>query len=258
MKKPINWICGAVALTLAQGLGAALAQGVEAGPLPGPVPALPADSPASIADAGPAVIDADNMADDLNKRQQIQQSFVFTRTVNGEIAETEQRAVSYSRDDPVRTTESNLSTLDALQAKFDSEVLTRTEAFEEAKLDFVVADLDRDGKLIEPEYLRLVETWNETRAASPASSAEESARERQYRAFVDQLEEDGATPAAGGADSKQKFAFMSGAATSIGREDYLREYLLEFDSMDADADMLLKGDELLKFRALNRGENLDM
>ncbi len=50
---------------------------------------------------------------------------------------------------------------------------------------------------------------------------------------------------------------MAGAAGALSRDDYVREYLLDFDSMDRDHDMLLKSEELLRFRAANRGETID-
>ncbi len=58
--------------------------------------------------------------------------------------------------------------------------------------------------------------------------------------------------------AKQKFAFMAGAAQTLSLEDYIREYLLDFDAMDVNDDMILTGEELMRFRALNRGETLDM
>ncbi|MEQ1930431.1 MAG: hypothetical protein ABL957_07840 [Parvularculaceae bacterium] len=249
MKKTLAQLSGAAVLALAS---AALAQGTN--PLPAPAAPLPADAPASLADASAApVVDQDNMADDLNRRQQIQQEFTFTRTVDGEVVETDQRSVTYSRSDPVRTTEQNLSAMDALAQKFDAEVLSKTEAFEEAKLDFVTADLNRDGKMTTEEYLRLVDTWNERGA--DAGSAEESARERQYRAFVEELEGSGeSAPAGDEGVVAAKFNTLTAATGLIARDDYYRAWLAEFDSVDANRDKMLRGEELMKFRALNRGE----
>jgi hypothetical protein len=141
MKKPMTVLCGAAALaTLAF---AAAAQSTEAPlaapPVPVPPAAAPSDAPAAAVAAAPQV-DEDNMADDLNKRQQLKQAFTFTRTVNGEVVETDTRSITYSRNDPIRTTETTVSPFDALKAKFDSELLSRTEAFREAKLDFTAAD----------------------------------------------------------------------------------------------------------------------
>ncbi|NWG70953.1 MAG: hypothetical protein HXY23_04990 [Parvularculaceae bacterium] len=246
MRKTLAGLSGATALVLS---GAAMAQ-TDIAPLPAPAPALPGDAAAPVAAA--PVVDEDNMADELNKRQQLQQKFIFTRTVDGKVVETDEREVTYSRGDPIRTTESNVSAMDALAARFDAEVLTKTEAFEEAKLDFVVADLNRDGKLTVDEYLRLVATWRET--ADDAASPGESARERQYRAFIEELDgRDDAAPASDAALA-EKFGRLTNMTGVIARDDYYRAWLAEFDSVDADKDMLLRGDELVRFRAMNRGE----
>jgi len=244
MRKILVPISGAAALALSS---AALGQMEAVGPLPAPGSPLPAE-----AAPGVSVVDEDNIADDLNKRQQLQQKFIFTRTVDGAVVESVEREVTYSRGDPVRTTESNISAIDALAQKFDAEVLTKTEAFEEAKLDFVVADVNRDGKMTVDEYLRLVATWRD--AEDDDVTPGESARERQYRAFIDELEGSGEpTPASDEAALRQKFNELTGMTGVIGHDDYYRAYLAEFDSVDANKDMLLRGDELMRFRALNRG-----
>jgi hypothetical protein len=200
--------------------------------------------------AGP---NPDEMADQLNAQQQIQQSFTVTRTINGEVVETEKRTVTYDRNNPYRETEAGQSAMEALKAAFDREVLTRTEAFEEAKLDFTAGDKDRDGVLSEGEFIELASEWrvDATREAAPGDP--ETARERQYRAFLDELNPE-ASKEELAARAKQKFLFMAGAAGALSREDYVREYLLDFDSMDRNRDMLLKANELMEFRAANRGE----
>lgn len=252
MKKKVL-AAGAAALALAAMSAPAAAQTpVTETPLSGTPGTLPAD----VAAAGAAeAVDPDNMADQLNARQQIRQSFTFTRTVNGEVVETREESIEYSRSDPVRTTEARMSAFDALKAKFDREVLTRTEALEEARLDFVVADSDRDGKMTEAEFLNLVQTWRSEADAAPDDP--DTARERQYRAFIEELDGAGTAGAADAdANARRKFQFMAGAAQSVGREDYVREYLVDFDAMDANGDMILRGEELMKFRGLNRGDLL--
>lgn len=204
----------------------------------------------------PAEPNPDEMADLLNSRQQIKQSFTFTRTINGEVVETDQRTVTYSRKDPLRGTEAGESPLNALKEAFDSEVLTRTEAFEEARLDFVIADKNRDNLMTAEEFAALLETWRETGAHAANAPDEETARQRQYRAFVEELDPEGAKEDAE-TRAGQKFLSMAGASQTVSREDYLREYLLDFDSMDADGDGLLKSEELMLFRALNRGETVE-
>lgn len=205
-------------------------------------------------DASPE-IDADNMADSLNAGQQIRQSFTFTRTINGEVVETDKRTITYSRTDPVRPTESGKTPLQELQEAFNREVLTRTEAFEEAKLDFVTADVNHDNVMTADEFVGLVMTWRETNARTAPATDQEIARQRQYQAFIEEIDPEGAAMDAEQA-ARQKYDFMSGASETMTREDYIREYLLDFDSMDHDNSMILRGDELMMFRALNRGETL--
>ena len=213
MRKILANISGVAVLATC---GAAFAQS-GTGPLPTPAAPLPAE--AAPATPGIPVVGEDNMADDLNKRQQLQQKFIFTRTVDGAVVETAEREVVYSRGDPVRTTESNQSAVDALAQKFDAEVLTKTE----------------------------------DDAATPG----ESARERQYRAFIEELEGSGETPPANNdAALQEKFGKLTNMTGTIARDDYYRAYLAEFDSVDENKDMMLRGEELMRFRALNRGGSM--
>ncbi|MEM8936445.1 MAG: hypothetical protein AAGC77_08575 [Pseudomonadota bacterium] len=214
-------------------------------------PAVEQNAPASTAE-----LDSDNAADLLNSRQQLQQSFTFTRTINGEVVETEKRTVTYTADDPYYETEAGQSTKQKLQDAFDKEVLTRTEAFEEAKLDFTIADVNRDGSMTAEEFVKLNETWQDGQMRVTDAPTDEIARQRQYDAFLDEIDASGAKERAAAA-AKQKFNFLSGASEAMTREDYIREYLLDFDSMDENRDTLLRGAELMMFRALNRGETLE-
>ncbi len=220
-----------------------------------PLGAAPAEEPAP--DAAPAQEDSDpdNMASQLNSQQQIKQTFTIKRTINGEVVETDQRTVTYSRSDPTRPSEAGSSVVEELLTAFNNEVLTRAEAFEEAKLDFVVADIDRDNLMSEQEFIGLVDTWRTNAARKAEAADEQTARDRQYRAFIEEL-----NPNIGAQESavraSRKFAFMAGASTAMARDDYIREYLLDFDSMDSDGDSILRGEELLQFRALNKGETL--
>ncbi len=200
--------------------------------------------------------DTDNVADMLNSRQQLQQTFTLKRTVNGELVETEQRTVTYERGAPYRETEAGKSTVERLKESFDGEALTRTEAFEEAKLDFVIADANRDGAMTAAEFANLVITWRKNNARIAEAPSEEIAQQRKYDAFIAEID-----PAAmekeASQDARRKFAFMAGAAEALSLQDYIREQMLDFDSMDADNDRILQGDELMRFRALNRGEALN-
>ncbi|MEL7488185.1 MAG: hypothetical protein AAGJ87_13325, partial [Pseudomonadota bacterium] len=219
-----------------------------------PEPGAKADAP----DQSPEELqeEQDNSANKLNSLQQLQQTFTLKRTVNGEV-ETEQRTVTYSRDDPVRRSEAGETTVERLTASFDSEVLTRIEAFEEAKLDFVLADKNRDGALSEDEFAALVATWrdNEKRIAKPTSP--EGVKQRELDAFMDAIDPETAIAQADAA-ARRKFLFMAGAATLLKQKDYISEYLLDFDAMDANGDALLKREELVRFREAVRGETTEM
>ena len=208
-------------------------------------------------EAEPAELNPDEMADSLNSTQQLKQSFTLKRTIDGEVVETETRTVTYSRDTPYRETEAGRTTVERLKAAFDGEALTRTEAFQEAKLDFVIADTDRNDKITAQEFAILVESWRNDDVRQADAPNKEIARQRQYDAFLDEINPD-AAEIQNEAYAKEKFAFMAGAADAMTLQDYIREYLLDFDSMDENQDTVLTGDELMRFRALNRGETLKM
>lgn len=203
--------------------------------------------------AEPAPVNPDEMADLLNSRQQLKQTYTLKRTINGEVVESKKRTVTFSRNSPYRETEAGVTTVEALKAAFDGELLTRIEAFEEAKVDFTVADVDRNEIMTQEEFVRLVNTWRQDDARTADAPTEEIARQRQYDAFLFEI-----SPQAAESQSDQyareKFAFMAGAAETVSRADYIREYLLDFDTMDVNKDTLLRSDELMRFRALNRGE----
>ncbi len=229
--------------------GAVMAQETEETPEP-PVAASPEPE-------APEETNPDEMADMLNSGQQLKQTVTLRRTVDGKLVETEKRTVIYDRNAPYRETEAGLSTLERLKRSFDGEALTRTEAFEEAKLDFVIADIDRDEKMTTEEFAALVESWRKNEARQADAPNKEIARQRQYDAFIEEIDPMAARQQTH-AYAKQKFAFMAGAAQTLSLEDYIREYLLDFDAMDVNDDMILTGEELMRFRALNRGETLDM
>ncbi len=197
----------------------------------------------------------DESADALNSLQQLEQTFTLRRTINGEVVETTKKTITLSPGVPYRATEASETALEQVRAEFDSEVLTRVEAFEEAKLDFTIADLDRDGRMTETEFVNLVDTWRSDDADEQLAPAAEDDRRRQYDAMLDP---GGATEDQYVSYAKAKFSFISGASETISREDFIREYLLDFDTMDINDDTLLRGDELLQFRAANRGETMKM
>jgi hypothetical protein len=241
--------------------GAALAQRTPVAVEEGVPPAVeqegrtPAGGPLAVP-AEPSV-DPDNMADQLNARQQLKQDFTLRRIIDGKVVETEKRTVVYSRGDAMLPTEAGLTPVERLRAAFERETLTRTDAFEEAKLDFTVADLDRDAMMTADEFAHLALTRrdNEVRAVEPTDV--ELARQRQYEAFFAEIDPQSAREEAA-ATARRKFAFMAGARESLSRQDYIREYLLDFDSMDRDNDGVLQSEDLLRFRAMNRGEAVDL
>ena len=246
----------ALSLALSSAALAQDANGAQTAP-----PDEAAQSTEAMTDAASAtetpVVNEDEMADSLNSQQQLQQSFTFTRRINGEVVGTEKKTVTFDRNDPIRDTEAGQSALEKLRAEFDQEVLTRTEAFDEAKLDFVIADLDRDGQMTADEFARLVENWRNRQVGDAAAAEQETTLQQRYVEFLDEID-----ASEGDAQieetARQKHSFMSGAAESISQRDYIREYMLDFDAMDANKDGLLQGDELLKFRAANRGKTLRM
>ncbi len=245
-----------LAVLVFSGTGAALAQ--EDSDAAGDPVALALDPETQGAEAvAPEEVNPDEMADQLNSSQQLKQTITLRRTVDGKVVETDQRTVTYDRNTPYRETEAGKTTLERLKDSFDGEALTRTEAFEEAKLDFAVADADHDGKMTAEEFARLVDSWRQNEARQAEAPSQEIARQRQYDAFIEEID-----PATAQAQTesfaKQKFAFMAGAAEAMSLQDYIREYLLDFDSMDEDDDMVLSDAELMRFRAINRGETLDM
>ncbi|WP_425408825.1 hypothetical protein [Hyphococcus sp.] len=212
-------------------------------------------SDASAGEENTVEVDADNMADMLNGRQQLEQTVTLKRSVNGEVIESDKRTVTYDRDDPYRQTEAGRSTVEELKAAFDGEALTRTEAFEEAKLDFAIADVDRNGAMTAEEFAGLVNTWRENNARRIAAPTREIARQREYDAFLEEIDPDTADMQAR-AYAREKFAFMAGAAETLSLQDFIREQLLDFDSMDADKDRILRDEELMRYRALNLGETI--
>lgn len=199
----------------------------------------------------------DTSADLLNSRQQLQQTFTLQRTINGEVVDSERRTVTYSRGEPFQETEANRESItETLKSQFDEQLLTRNEAFEEAKIDFIIADANRDGAINADEFALLVASWEDNNARNAEAPNEEIARQRHYDDFLSEISQDD-IQLKRDVMAKEKFAFMAGASESITREDYIREYLLDFDTMDVNGDALLQSDELRRFRAVMRGEKIE-
>ncbi|MFN3960000.1 MAG: hypothetical protein ACK4NP_08810 [Parvularculaceae bacterium] len=207
---------------------------------------LPVATDAAAAAETPT-INEDEMASFLNSQQQIRQGVTLTRTIDGKVVETRTETIVYSPDDPIRGTEAAMSPLERLKAEFASGALTRKEAFEEAKLDFVIADQNRDGKLDVNEFVFLVNGWHEAtvsgsgrgRFVDPTPHADETAARAEHES-----------------QARAKFAFIAGGAPTVSRKDYIREVLIDFDALDKNNDGVLTGDELLNFRIANRGESI--
>lgn len=198
-----------------------------------------------------------DIADLLNSQQQLKQTFTLRRTINGEVVETEKRTVTYTPGAPYRETEAGGTTLERLKSSFDGQVLTRIEAFEEAKLDFTIADANRDGAMTAEEFAALVESWDDSEDRLVDTEEKELTKQEEYEAFLAEIDPESAKEKQTSA-AIEKFAFLTGGGETVTREVYIREYLLDFDTMDADKDTILRDEELLRFRALNRGEELGM
>lgn len=200
--------------------------------------------------------DPDESADLLNSRQQLQQTFTLQRTINGEVVDRAKRTVTFTRDDPYQETEANPENVtEVLKLRFDGELLTRNEAFEEAKIDFIIADVNRDGAMHADEFAVLTASWVDNDTRNAEAPTEEIARQRHYDHFLAEISSDD-IQLKRDTMAKQKFAFMAGASETISREDYIREYLLDFDTMDENNDGILKQEELRRFRAVTRGETI--
>ncbi|MEZ5921295.1 MAG: hypothetical protein R3C60_08070 [Parvularculaceae bacterium] len=192
-----------------------------------------------------APIDPDNMAAYLNAQQKIQQKVKLTRSIDGQVVETKEKTLTYSKDDPLTSTEAGQTALEKLKAEFDSETLTRKEAVDEAKLDFVVADTDRDGKMTPDEFAFLVEGWQ-------SDEVEGGGRDR----FVDPVQHASAEEAKSEHEkqARAKFAFMAGDKVALSSKQYLKAAMFDFDTFDTNNDGVLTGQELLHYREANRGE----
>jgi hypothetical protein len=191
----------------------------------------------------PATPNPDEMADSLNKQQKLEQTYTLTRTVDGKVVETTQKTVVYSKDDPIRETEAGLSPVERLKAELDDASLTRSEAVADTKLDFTIADKDRNNRVTADEDAGLVREWlNAGRVDAGAETAEPVA-------LLEAGEDAGTLDAA-----KAKFVSFSGTEPDLTRRGYTRFVVREFDAADADKNRVLEGAELAAFKAALRGE----
>lgn len=246
----------ALAFSIAIGaLSAVRAQ--EPTDLPATPVAVEAQTPAGLPPAQPlaeaapieaaTAINEDEMADLLNSRQQIKQDVTLTKTIDGKVIETKTETIIYSKDDPLRDTEAGVSPIERLKAEFDSQSLTRKEALEEARLDFVVADLDRDEAMNASEFVFLVKGWQDAKisGAGHGRFVDPYFHVDQEAADVEHAEQ-----------ARAKFIEMAGESGTLSKRAFTRKVIAEFEEHDIDKDELLRGDELLNFRASVRGEDV--
>ncbi len=213
---------------------------------PAPEMAAPAEAaPAEVAPAAAPAINEDEMADYLNSQQQIKQDVTLTRSVDGKVVESRTETVVYSKDDPLRETEAGQTPLQQLQAEFDSQALTRKEAIEEARLDFIVADLDRNDSLSIDEFLFLIKGWEDAEISGIGRSR-----------FVDPFVHADAESAAAEHEAlaRTRFTAIADGDNAISRREFARAVTTGFKTFDLNDDDLLQGDELIHFRAAARGE----
>lgn len=241
---------------LALGVAAAAIMASIAFAQPLAPPAPPPDAPSSpdgiAAAQAPAAPNPDEMASDLNKQQKVKQTYTLTRTVDGKVVETTKKTLVFTPGDSALESEAGLSPVEEMMESFRNEVLTRTEAYEEAKLDFTAADADRDSRMTADEFAGLVENWRQGAIGKTGAVNDAQSQERRLRAFTGGLD-----AAKVSEDARSKFLLMAGANDALSRRQYIRETMIDFDAMDGDRDRLLRGDELLKFRALNGGASTE-
>lgn len=211
-------------------------------------PAAPAAPDAAAASDTPSAPNPDEMAADLNRQQRVEQTYTLTRTLDGKVIETTKKTLVFKPGDSARESEAGLSPVEEMLESFRNEVLTRTEAYEEAKLDYAAADVNRDNRMTADEFAGLVENWRLSAIEKTGPTDDEETQQRRLRAFTGGLD-----PVKVSEDARAKFVLMAGATDAMTRKQYVRETMIDFDAMDGDRDRLLRGDELLKFRALNSG-----
>lgn len=228
---------------LSVALAALAASSAHAQDAAAPEPQAPAAEAAPTEAAAPAeapAINEDEMADLLNSQQQIKQDVTLTRSVNGQVVETKTETVIYSKDDPIRGSEAEPTALEKLKARFDSQALTRKEALEEARMGFVVGDLDRDEALSSEEFVYLADVWVSNEIAEKEVETSDDPNPQPIQAEL----------------ARAKFAAMAGSDLTIGKRAFTRKIIADFENNDLDKDDLLRGDELLNFRKAVRGDQI--
>ena len=183
---------------------------------------------------------ADNIADSLNAKQDIKQTMTVTKTVNGEVVETQTVEVPNDPKFAKMPTEAGVTKTQAVLSQAEREILTRTEAAEEAKVDFTLADKDNDGKMTLAEYEGLFVA----RTIDP-----------NYKPVLAEFKtEDGKDSPLITGDHAQvlsdRYHLMSGVDGSVNQSVFLKTFMNDFDLSDRDQSATLTGDELVTFRSL--------
>ncbi len=180
----------------------------------------------------------DNIADDLNARRRVNPTATVKRVINGEIVETKKVPVP-DEAYPNQPTEAGMTASEVVRLRIDRETLTRTEAAEEARLDFDVADQNNDSNMSLPE----LEALFAVRPIDP-----------NYAMFFKNgdVRKDEQDPQLTGETATRladRFFLMQGTDEKLGETVYVRHVINEFDVVDHDGDGVLKGEELNRFRA---------
>ncbi|MBY0420988.1 MAG: hypothetical protein K2Q06_01710 [Parvularculaceae bacterium] len=227
-------------------LAAALFAGASSAALAqGTAPAAPQTPQPPATATEPATPNPDEMASTLNKQQTVRETYTLTRTIDGKVVETTQRSIVTDPGAPDLPSEASASAVERLKEQFANEALTRTDAYEEAKLDFAAADALRRGRIGEDDFVALVEDWRQG-----AVEGDDAGR-RRMQAFTQGLDKATVEAAA-----RAKFRLMAGSETTLTRKQYVRETMIDFDAVDANKDRFLRGEELMKFRAVTTGASI--
>ena len=234
------------------------------------------DQPAPDAEPGAEAPNPDNSADDLNARQNIRQTFTVKRKLDGQTIDEKTVEIPGDSAFATRASEARGSVRSYVRDKADREILTRPEAAQEARLEFALADANRDGIMTQTEYQTLaqIRTEDENYAflieeQHARNKAREPDRTDRYEAFreADRAEWHKLALA-------QHFRAMvatetlwgpsSGLATSgkisdtpssgLTENAYVRAFMRDFDAADLNGDFILQETETRTFRRALYGD----